>query len=145
MGLLGLGEPGLGTLIIFLGAWINRDFKTPLIRTVDNPYLHFAKDVREEMGLRSMSRENESSNGQTWWRHRDMSLFGYIKTIKTPDTAVFRTRILSRVLLRFPFIIEMVYWFLIYGVRLASACRTLMTDATQGLPIRPRSISHTIC
>ena len=102
MGFLGLGEPSIGTLIICLGAWINRDFTTPLTR---NDH-HIAEDVAQEMALNSKNKDDGSCDGNTSWRCRELSLFGYTKTIETPDTSVFQSRILSKVLLRFPFIME---------------------------------------
>ncbi|KIW64031.1 hypothetical protein PV04_08992 [Phialophora macrospora] len=116
MGFLGLGEPSLGTLIIVLGAWINRDFKTPVLRTSGSSYELPVEDVGHELALQSLSAENERSEGHIRWRCRELSLFGYKGAVETPDTAVFRSKFLSRVLLRFPFIVEIVYWALIYGV-----------------------------
>lgn len=115
MGLLGLGEPSLGTVIIFLGAWINRDFTTPISRPRRNSYETVADDVGHEMALNSTG-TGASIERQTQWRHRDLSLFGLKKTIMTPNTVVFRDRMPSKVLVRFPFIMEIVYWTLIYGV-----------------------------
>ncbi|EXJ84882.1 hypothetical protein A1O3_05557 [Capronia epimyces CBS 606.96] len=122
MGFLGLGEPSLGTLIIFLGAWINRDFTTPTPRSSQLPYEPLMEDVGSEMALDSPTAEDgslalpSSSARRRLWRHRELSLLGFKKTIQTPNTAVFQTRILSRVLVRFPFIMEIIYWALIYGV-----------------------------
>lgn len=116
MGFMGLGEPGLGAFIIVLGAWINRDFKTPVFRNAQESYEFLMEDVGNETTLRSTSMDSEPIDGQRRWRLRDLSLFGYKRTINTPDTSVFRSRFLSRVLLRFPFIIEIMYWTLIYGV-----------------------------
>lgn len=116
MGFMGLGEPGLGACIIVLGAWINRDFKTPVFRNAQESYQFLMEDVGNENAPRSMNTDSEPNDGQRRWRLRDLSMFGYKKTINTPDTSVFRSRFLSRVLLRFPFIMEIVYWTLIYGV-----------------------------
>ncbi|KIW97903.1 uncharacterized protein Z519_01487 [Cladophialophora bantiana CBS 173.52] len=125
MGFLGLGEPSWGTLIIFLGAWINRDFTTPTTQTSQNSYVDLVEDVGHEMGLESLDLIDTGDvsvtplpnpDRQRHWRHRELSVFGLKRTIRTPDTAVFRNRMLSRVLLRFPFLVEIIYWALIYGV-----------------------------
>ncbi|KIW55388.1 hypothetical protein PV05_07672 [Exophiala xenobiotica] len=115
MGFLGLGEPSLGTAIIFLGAWINRDFTTPFRR-----YNHCndSTDVEHKpvVGSPMANFEPPISNRQGRWRQREISLLGFCKVIDTPNTGVFQTRLLSKVLLRFPFIVEIIYWALIYGI-----------------------------
>ncbi|OAP65772.1 hypothetical protein AYL99_01744 [Fonsecaea erecta] len=125
MGFLGLGEPSWGTLIIFLGAWINRDFTTPVARSRQGSSVELVDDVDHEMGLGfretlgsgdSPSTPSPNAARQGQWRHRELSLLGLKTTVQTPDTAVFRNRMSSKVLLRFPFLIEIVYWALIYGV-----------------------------
>ncbi|KAK6364410.1 hypothetical protein LTS17_012175 [Exophiala oligosperma] len=116
MGFLGLGEPSLGTFIIFLGAWINRDFTTPVDRyayTHHEPHL----DDTERSSENPVTKiEPLAWNRQDRWRQREISAFGFRKVINTPNTAVFQGRLLSRFLLRFPFLIEIVYWGLIYSV-----------------------------
>jgi hypothetical protein len=57
-----------------------------------------------------------STSQQRKWRPRTIQVFGYQSTMLTPDTVVFRTRLLSRLLLRFPFIMEIIYWALIYSI-----------------------------
>ncbi|OAL40357.1 hypothetical protein AYO20_00093 [Fonsecaea nubica] len=121
MGFLGLGEPSWGTLIIFLGAWINRDFTTPVARPTRESDIVLVEDVGHEMGLEALDSTRTgdaplSIRNAERWRPRELSLLGLKTTIQTPNTAVFRDRIFSRVLLRFPFLIEIVYWGLIYGV-----------------------------
>ncbi|KIY01679.1 uncharacterized protein Z520_01816 [Fonsecaea multimorphosa CBS 102226] len=123
MGFLGLGEPSWGTLIIFLGAWINRDFTTPAARPSQESYVALVEDVGAEMGLEADSGTGDVSIASLpkaarpgYWRGRELTFLGLKTTIQTPDTAVFRDRIFSKVLLRFPFLIEIVYWALIYGV-----------------------------
>ncbi|KAK3311061.1 PAP2 superfamily-domain-containing protein [Chaetomium strumarium] len=50
------------------------------------------------------------------WRPRKLRFMGWEKEVTTPNTEVFRTRFLSRVLQRFPFLVEVWYWALIYWV-----------------------------
>ena len=115
MGFLGLGEPSLGTFIICLGAWINRDFKTPAIHSKDATQ---RDDVGAEMAFNDIKVEEPSIffPGQDKWRSRELSMLGYRGFIHAPNTTMFQNRILSRVLLRFPFILEIIYWALIYSV-----------------------------
>jgi hypothetical protein len=51
-------------------------------------------------------------------RLRRIKIFGWKKTLTTPNTAVFKDRVTSRVLRKFPFLIECWYWAMIYWVRL---------------------------
>ncbi|KAJ9495459.1 hypothetical protein H2202_008999 [Exophiala xenobiotica] len=115
MGFLGLGEPSLGTLIIFLGAWINRDFTTPIQRY---NRCNDSTDVEDTTAVNSRMANLEPSipNQQGRWRQREISFLGFRRVIDTPNTGAFQTRLLSKVLLRFPFIVEIIYWALIYGV-----------------------------
>jgi hypothetical protein len=50
------------------------------------------------------------------WRLRKLRFLGWEKEVTTPNTEVFRTRLLSRVLQRLPFLVEVWYWALIYWV-----------------------------
>jgi hypothetical protein len=109
MGYLGLGEPSLGTLIIFLGAFINRDFTTPVGRS---GVYNLGDDAEEAIKDEALS----SSLCQSKWRPREIRILGFRTTVLTPNTAPFQTRLLSRLLLRFPFILEIIYWALIYSI-----------------------------
>lgn len=50
------------------------------------------------------------------WRTRNVGIFGWKRSIATPDTRQYRGYFLSRMLYRYPFLIEAWYWFLIYWV-----------------------------
>ncbi|RMZ85087.1 hypothetical protein DV738_g103, partial [Chaetothyriales sp. CBS 135597] len=50
------------------------------------------------------------------WRDRELRFFGYSASVRTPNTAVFRHRFLSRILFKLPFLVEAWYWALIYWV-----------------------------
>lgn len=58
-------------------------------------------------------------------RRRKIQVFGYKKMITTPNTLIFKDRFLSRVLQKFPFLVEAWYWALIYWVCRASDSSTL--------------------
>jgi hypothetical protein len=135
MGILGVGEPGIGSLIIFFGAWINRDFKTPAAQALQ---ASFALRDDQEMGLGRRNGDMERENSH--WRVRELYLFGHTKTVKTPNTTVFRHKLPSKILLRFPFLMEIVYWTLIYSVGLdLFPCSAATTDMDSGVSIRPRA------
>ncbi|KAI5291868.1 hypothetical protein KEM54_003723 [Ascosphaera aggregata] len=48
------------------------------------------------------------------WRTREVIIFGWKKKMTTPNTARFRNHLLSRLLARFPFLVEAWYWALVY-------------------------------
>ena len=50
------------------------------------------------------------------WRTRNVGIFGWKRSIATPDTRQYRGYFLSNMLYRYPFMIEAWYWFLIYWV-----------------------------
>ncbi|KAK3694160.1 PAP2 superfamily-domain-containing protein [Podospora appendiculata] len=50
------------------------------------------------------------------WRQRTLCFFGWTHEITTPNTEVYRDRLLSRLLRRLPFLVEVWYWALIYWV-----------------------------
>lgn len=50
------------------------------------------------------------------WRKREFQLFGFRRSVTSPNTRVFKDRFLSRLLNKFPFLVEAWYWALIYWV-----------------------------
>ncbi|KAL2266666.1 hypothetical protein VTJ83DRAFT_6018 [Remersonia thermophila] len=50
------------------------------------------------------------------YRKRTLKLLGWKKEVTTPNTEVFKERLLSRLLRSFPFLVEVWYWALIYWV-----------------------------
>ena len=50
------------------------------------------------------------------WRRREVGLLSWRKSVTCPNTRVYRGSILSRILRRFPFLVEAWYWALIYWV-----------------------------
>jgi hypothetical protein len=66
-----------------------------------------------------------SDDGSTWSltsRRRNVRFLGFKKTVTTPNTLVFKDRFLSRVLQKFPFLVEAWYWALIYWVSRDIGC-----------------------
>ncbi|KAK1830183.1 PAP2 superfamily-domain-containing protein [Podospora conica] len=64
---------------------------------------------------------HDTSDGNTAlpssrWRERKLKFFGWEHTVTTPNTEVHKDRFLSRVLRRYPFLVEVWYWALIYWV-----------------------------
>jgi len=61
------------------------------------------------------------------WRRRTLKLFRYRTTVRSPNTKVFEDRFLSRLLKRFPFLVEAWYWALIYWVYQLGRAATALT------------------
>ncbi|KAM5345000.1 hypothetical protein ACJ41O_010862 [Fusarium nematophilum] len=60
-------------------------------------------------------------------RRRKFQVLGYKRIVSTPNTLVFKDRLLSRVLQKFPFLAEAWYWFLIYFVYQIGRAITALT------------------
>jgi hypothetical protein len=50
------------------------------------------------------------------WRVRELNIMGYKKEVTSPNTRQFQDYFLSRLLKKFPFLVEAWYWALIYWV-----------------------------
>ena len=143
MGLGGLIEPLVVVTLLFGGTWINRNkaYRLSRRRHSRNTTKTFA-DARcsspdsLESGQSSpvttdglLSDSYSSDDGvqcsspslltrqEARWRKREIGLLGRRREVMTPNTRVFRGRLLSRLLRRFPFLVEAWYWALIYWVR----------------------------
>ena len=57
-----------------------------------------------------------SSRDRQSWRRRDIGMFGWKRSVITPSTRQYRGYFMSRMIYRYPFLIEAWYWFLIYWV-----------------------------
>lgn len=121
-------EPLAVVSLLFGGAFFNRnknyDFWEGKLQWISDKR-HKKSDDSE--GNRSSSSDSWSSisttrtlaaYGQPTLRRRKLQLFGYNRTVTTPNTHVFQDRFLSRVLQKFPFLAEALYWALIYWVRI---------------------------
>lgn len=140
MGLGGLIEPLVVVTLLFGGTWINRNkaYRLSRCRHSRNTTKTFA-DARCSSpdslesgqsspvttdGLLSDSYSSDDSvqcsspslltRQEARWRKREIGLLGRRREVMTPNTRVFRGRLLSRLLRRFPFLVEAWYWALIY-------------------------------
>jgi hypothetical protein len=147
MGLGGLIEPLVVVMLLFGGTWINRNKAYRLSRrrhsrnTIktfidvrcsspdslesgqsspvttdgllsDSSYSSYSSDDSARCSSPSLLMRQEAR-----WRKREVGLLGWRREVVTPNTRVFRGRLLSRLLRRFPFLVEAWYWALIYWVR----------------------------
>ncbi|KAH7165809.1 PAP2 superfamily-domain-containing protein [Dactylonectria macrodidyma] len=68
-----------------------------------------------------------AANEQPTLRRRKLQLFGYKRIITSPNTLVFKDRTASRILQKFPFLVEAWYWFQIYWVYQVGRAFTALT------------------
>ena len=122
-------EPLAVIVLLFGGAWINRttdytfstsspqwDERIPVSHSIETDIDLDIEEAQLTQSKRSLSPSLlPSQEGK--WREREIKLIGYCRVLHTPNTAVFRNRFLSKVLHKFPFLVEAWYWALIYWVR----------------------------
>lgn len=129
-------EPLVVVTLLFGGAWINRARPETIPSAVLSAWgRHKRSDDSLESGSSSPQTEDGLlSRSFSWgvdqrngWRTRTIALFGVRKETCSPDTSVFSDRILSRILKRFPFLVEVWYWALIYWVYQLGRALTAVT------------------
>ncbi len=121
-------EPLVVIVLLFGGAWINRATddsfsvrnrrqgeRLPVAQAIDTDEDLDIEEARLTESKRSLSPSLLPSTERRW-REREIRFMGYHRVVETPNTAVFRHRLLSRVLHKFPFLVEAWYWALIYWV-----------------------------
>jgi hypothetical protein len=74
--------------------------------------------------------EDTSSKTSSRWRKRRLQFMNWEKEVTTPNTEIFKDRFLSRVLQRYPFLVEVWYWALIYWVYQLGRAFTAVTLQT---------------
>jgi len=110
MSLSAIAEPALVIFLLFGGTYLNRtDSAAP-------PISSCVETKNNELMNRAESGLADSAPDAQGWRYREVGLLGWRWKICTPDTHCFQDRFLSRVLRRFPFLLEVLYWALIYWV-----------------------------
>lgn len=130
MGVGAVLEPLVVVTLLFGGAWINRatDYSFSGRSTrwqnekVDTRDSEAGRSIYDVPGMKPLSSKNRSlspsllPSQEKSTRQRELRILGYTRMVETPNTAVFRHRFLSRVLHKFPFLVEAWYWALIYWV-----------------------------
>lgn len=123
-------EPLVVIVLLFGGTWINRSTaacsSVRRIRRSSTSTRACSPDSLES-GLSSPTAKdallNERSLSPTLvllddarWRKRQIRILSWTFEVKSPNTAVFQERLLSRLLRKFPFLVECWYWALVYWV-----------------------------
>jgi hypothetical protein len=121
-------EPLVVVVLLFGGAWINRvtDFSpsTPKSQWKGYDPLQEANEAFQRYQTNGEPAKNKKRclssfllpSQESSWRERDIRIPGLQFRICSPDTTVFQNRLLSRLLRKFPFLVECWYWALIYWV-----------------------------
>ncbi|KAN0093485.1 hypothetical protein V8E51_016669 [Hyaloscypha variabilis] len=123
-GIGAVAEPLVVVALLVGGTWINRDFAPGRRRSWRRP--GDGRRVSAELGLggedvdvdlevRSTS-PSLLGEQEPRWRMRTLGAWGVRREVVTPNTRRFRGYFLSRLLERFPFLVECWYWALIYWV-----------------------------
>ena len=151
MGVGAFAEPLVVVTLLFGGAYFNRrtgeDSATlgaysPLEngrKRSDDYDSNRRKDSADEgsFGWTGSSSGLASPAGeQARWRNRRVKVFRYNRMVQTPNTTVFRDRLLSRLLQKFPFLVEAWYWALIYWVCLSPLTFPPMPEFLVSIPKR---------
>lgn len=159
MGVGAFLEPLVVVILLFGGAWINRATNVsfaqrpsrwqtprPPSRARDS-----SPDSTEPGSFDASSKDAllATSKGRSLspsllgaqvepWRKREVSFLGWRKDLVSPNSAVFENRLLSRLLRKFPFLVECWYWALVYWVRSNNLLHASLLTKLIDLPTRSR-------
>ncbi len=157
-GIGAVAEPLVVVSLLVVGTWINRDSRLEKKRRHrwcdSDRSLGWQNDLEGNVGLGSSARLLDGRTRsispslvdpqEQKWRKRTIGFGRFKRQVTTPNTRRFRTYLLSRVLERFPFLVECWYWALIYWVCLyrLSIChpfKLVLTSDIQCIGISIRS------
>ncbi|KAG5950285.1 hypothetical protein E4U53_005301 [Claviceps sorghi] len=135
-------EPLVVVTLLFGGAWFNRnrDYSLRESRSTWAPVDGSFKKS-DEFRKRDLSQESLVPCSESSWglsvspssydpftqRRRRIKILGYERLATSPNTLVFKDRFLSRVLRKFPFLLEVWYWALIYWLYQIGRAFTALT------------------
>lgn len=123
-------EPLVVILLLIGGTWINRTrvpspcrwqkdfYQSPRSSSSDLLESGRLSDPTDQDGLlppRSWS-PSLLCQAEDRWHKRQLRIFSLRLEVTSPTTAVFQDRLLSRLLQKFPFLVECWYWALVYWV-----------------------------
>ncbi|RYP50049.1 hypothetical protein DL768_004335 [Monosporascus sp. mg162] len=121
-------EPLVVITLLFGGVYVNRNSNYKLLgkrseerneKTVDDVW-EYSSDSSGSPVLRAASVEegllSSPLQEESRWRTREIGILSAKFQVVSPNTRVFRDYFLSRLLIKFPFLVEVWYWALIYWV-----------------------------
>lgn len=153
MGVGAFAEPLVVVTLLFGGVYVNRNTAYKLFAkrgsnwgeksfdehrdSLDGPESPLSRssgDTLIEDGVLLAQREST-------WRKREVSLWRLRFEVTSPNTAIFEDYFLSRLLRKFPFLVECWYWALIYWVSIVNAPAIINTlTCHSGVPTRQSRI-----
>ncbi|KAJ5971161.1 uncharacterized protein N7479_001079 [Penicillium vulpinum] len=121
-------EPLVVIVLLFGGTWINRSVRSSSTRrynrrnsndirraSSDSLESGYSSQSTKDGLLRSRSHSPQDAEApEDRWHKRQVGLLGLTFEVSSPNTIVFQDRFLSRLLRRFPFLVECWYWALVY-------------------------------
>tara|TARA_R110002003_G_scaffold135_6_gene12547 strand:- start:306 stop:764 length:459 start_codon:yes stop_codon:yes gene_type:complete len=113
-------EPLVVVTLLFGGTWVNRntDYRLFNWRRVYSRSSSPASSIDSGRSSPSSTASLLSQiDEEPKWRTRVISILGIRKEVVSPNTKQFQEYFLSRLLKKFPFLVEAWYWALIYWVR----------------------------
>jgi hypothetical protein len=121
MGIGAVAEPLVVVTLLFGGTWVNRNKDYKLFGRRRDTSSPRSSSPDSESGRSSLSSGDSLLAGVDEvpkWRTRELRIFGFRAEVTSPNSRRFRDYFLSRLLKKFPFLVEAWYWALIYWVRL---------------------------
>lgn len=124
-------EPLIIISLLLGGTWVNRnkdysDFRSYPQRPNDEPVEDLSRIAADNSNPKTHSQSRTLFQSlqtrvlhkrRIVWQHRRLTLLGWSTFIRSPDTCVLSNNLASRTLSRFPFLVEVWYWALVYWVR----------------------------
>jgi hypothetical protein len=110
-------EPLVVVTLLLGGTYLNRNRNYTLHWHAETPSIqHHETGALSPISPSSTSSLLDLPTADSPWRQRRLHLFKWHTVVTTPNTRQFRDRYLSRVLRKYPFLVEAWYWALIYWV-----------------------------
>jgi hypothetical protein len=130
-------EPLVVVSLLFGGTWVNRNTRYRIFNrhgrsrspesasssSLSSDYVSSAgssprssTSLLDDRHRRRVSSNPLLADHDARWRKREIRVLGWRKEVVSPDTRRFRGNFLSRLLRKFPFLVEAWYWALIYWV-----------------------------
>ncbi|KAH8813047.1 hypothetical protein F5884DRAFT_321646 [Xylogone sp. PMI_703] len=110
-GIGAVAEPLVVIFLLFGGTWINRNFDPGRSRPRSSRKFSQEDDLESRSSSPSLLTDQEPH-----WRTQTLHFFKWKREVVTPNTRRFKSYMLSRLLEKFPFLVECWYWALIYWV-----------------------------